>query len=51
MLLHILTTNGMFATLLGCSDHCLALAFMGGLKLKKNLSISVGCQEKMEELV
>lgn len=51
MFLHILTANGMFAIPLGSSNCCLALAFMGGLNLKENLSISIGCQEKLEELV
>lgn len=43
--------NGMFATLLGSSNLCLALAFMRGLNLKENVSISIGCQEKLEGLV
>lgn len=46
MFLHILT-----ATPLGSSNWCLDLAFMAGLNLKENLSISVGRQEKLEELV
>lgn len=49
--LHILMANGMFATLLGSSNLCLALAFMRGLNLKENVSISIGCQEKLEGLV
>lgn len=51
MFLHILMANGMFATLLGSSNLCLALAFMRGLNLKENVSISIGCQEKLEGLV
>lgn len=51
MFLHILTANGMFATPLGSSNRCLALAFIGGFILEENLNISVGCQEKLEELV
>lgn len=51
MFLHILTANGIFATPLGSSNCCLALAFIGGFNLKENLSISMGCQEKLEELV